>query len=305
MRPGAVQFQLPIVSASPGGARVPARDLERRQAGRPHPGRASVLRRRLLSGEAVRVCLRARGSGPIRLGFPSRRRSTVYRRGSRHMVETLDPPDDPDSAPDPVGLARDALALLVAREPERHPLVVALVAPLGAPLGTVEVLLEESFARFGYAVEHVHLSDLLDTIPYKPLGDMPDRQDKQYYQRRMDAGDRLRSDVGHGSALAALAAGEVHDRRREGGAVVFILRSLKHPDEEALLRQVYGDAFSLLAVSSPVSERIDALTQTLRCSTTHDPKRRSSSSETKPIVMQLSTARTSEQCSRTRMCTSR
>src|SRR5438552_14041204 len=88
-----------------------------------------------------------------------------------------------------VELARKALNELVLREPERHPLVVALVSPLGTPLDQVVDGLRDSFSRFDYNVEVVHLSSLLDDLTYRPWGELPTRGERDYYERRMDAGD--------------------------------------------------------------------------------------------------------------------
>jgi cytidine deaminase len=45
--------------------------------------------------------------------------------------------------------------------------------------------------------------------------------------------------------------------------LAYLIRSLKHPDEAHLLRQVYGDAFSLVGVASTLEERIDNLGKAL------------------------------------------
>lgn len=168
---------------------------------------------------------------------------------------------DSTTTPNGVELARDALDELVRRQPERHPLVIGLVAAVGTSLDTVVHAMRNSFMRFSYQLEVVHLSKLLDDdLPYKPWGTLPERDESSYYERRMDAGDQLRREVGNDAALAALAVGRVSSLREEAAlSTVYILRSLKHPDEEALLRQVYGDAFSLVGVYSPSEERRESL----------------------------------------------
>jgi deoxycytidylate deaminase len=170
--------------------------------------------------------------------------------------------DEP--AGDSTELARQALDSLVRSEPERHPLVLGLVSPLGTPLDSLVRTLEGSFARFDYAVTEIHVSQLLDDLPFRPWGDLPKRGEHDYYELRMNAGDILRSAVGSGAALAALAIAKISRFRHETARnVAFVVRSLKHPDEEALLRHVYGDAFSLIGVSSSADERREALTETL------------------------------------------
>lgn len=175
-----------------------------------------------------------------------------------------EPPGDAGGELSALVLARQALRSLVEREPERHPLVVGLVSPIGTPVETVEALLRDSFARFGYVVHSIHLSQLLDDAPSRPWGELPARGERDYYERRMDAGDELRRLVGDGSALAGLAVARINYlRSKTGSESVFILRSLKHPSEESLLRQVYGDAFTLLAISSSADERRETLAHSL------------------------------------------
>lgn len=162
-------------------------------------------------------------------------------------------------------IARQALRQYGEREPCRHPLVIALVAPVGTDLDSIETGLIESFRRFGYDVERIRLSALLDGLLNGTLENLPTRGDPEYYQARMDAGDQLRKDTGDESALAAIAIAKVLERRRveEGRPTAFVLRSLKHPAEVNLLRHVYTDAFTLIGVASSIDERQDNLAQSI------------------------------------------
>lgn len=161
--------------------------------------------------------------------------------------------------------ARGALHDLVNKEPERHPLVIAFVAPLGTPLDGVQRAFRDALQRFNYDVEQIHLSWLLDDCPFQPWDvPLPSPGEPAYYKARMDAGDHLRKDVGEGSALAALAIGAIlQDREVRPTNTAYLIRSLKHPDEARLLSQVYGDAFSLVAVASTLDERRENLAKHL------------------------------------------
>lgn len=166
--------------------------------------------------------------------------------------------DQPDGGLDPRTdrPAREALASMVAREPDRHPLVIAMTAPVGTRLEPFLTSLERSLRGYGYATEHVTLSGLLDAIQRAPWGRLPGRGQAGYYQKRMDAGDTLRQETGSGAALAALAVARVATLRPgQDRATAYLLRSLKHPDEVELLRHVYGDALWLVAVVSDPGER--------------------------------------------------
>lgn len=168
------------------------------------------------------------------------------------------------SAADGIETSREAIRQLSTGEPERHPLVLALVGPVGAPFGPVQGALRESLRRFNYEVEDIHLSALLDESPFRPWGDLPKRDEPDYYQRRMDAGDQLRSEVGDGAALAALAIARISDLRdAKESATAFLLRSLKHPAEVDLLRHIYGDAVTVIGVASSLEERRETLAEVL------------------------------------------
>ena len=162
--------------------------------------------------------------------------------------------------------ARQALSQMTDHEPRRHPLVIGIVAAVGTPLDPVLRAFAESLRRFDYSSEVIHLSRLLDDLPYRPWGVLPDRTDRDYYERRMNAGDQLRADVGSGASLAALAIDEISEHRSEledSSSQSYLLRNLKHPAEVELLRHVYGDAFSLVAVACNADERREALSDSL------------------------------------------
>ncbi len=180
----------------------------------------------------------------------------------------MSPEAEGDEAQEPqvvadLGEARGTLRDLVDQERERHPLILGLVAPLGTPLDGIEKAFRDSLQRFGYSMMPIRLSGLLDQCDYQPWGPLPQKGAPDYYERRMDAGDQLRRDVESGSALAALAVGVILDDRVDELNTAYLIRSLKHPDEAKLLRQVYGDAFSLVGVASTLDERRDNLAKDL------------------------------------------
>jgi len=172
--------------------------------------------------------------------------------------------DTPGEEADPLGLARQALDSLVRSDPTRHSIIIGIVSPLGTSLDGVERALVGSLERFEYRTESIHVAGLLDGLPTTIVGTLPSRGEREYYERRMNAGDELRRRVGSGSALAARTItriAEIREAQPEG--VAFIVRSLKHTEEHALLRQVYGEAFSLLAVASSAEDRREHLVESL------------------------------------------
>lgn len=160
----------------------------------------------------------------------------------------------------------DALNMLVKREPQRHDLIVGFVGAIGTPWVPVLRGFEESFTRFDYAVESIHLASLLDDLEPQLFQDLPERKSAEYYDRRMNAGDELRSSAKNTAAMAALAVRQIVRLRRSRASktpVVYLLRNLKHPGEIDLLRYVYSNAFFVVGVVSSAQERREVLSDSL------------------------------------------
>ena len=161
---------------------------------------------------------------------------------------------------------RDALRVWTNYEPERHDLVAGFVGAIGTKWDPILDLFEESLERFAYASATIRVSRLLETCPYQPWGDLPDRESQDYYTERMDTCDRLRRDTRNGSAMAALSICKIYELRSDttrAKPAVYLLRSLKHPDEVKLLRHVYGEAFVLIGVASSKAYRRTELISSL------------------------------------------
>lgn len=152
----------------------------------------------------------------------------------------------------------------------RPEVVIGLVGAVGTDLYLVAELLSSIVAGYGYEVEDaISLSKLLDDVvrrsplPVSPL--------ERYIDSRMTAGNQLRARLRQGDALAQLAVAEIIRRRRglqiERGlkldrppeAVAYILRSLKHQEEVAMLREIYRERFLCISAHAPREERIKHL----------------------------------------------
>jgi len=134
-------------------------------------------------------------------------------------------------------------------------LVFAFVSPLGTPLEEVQAELSDALAAHEYEIEvELRISTLLDKLDPGPPGERP----SAYQERLMEAGNKLRREHG-GDYLALMAIAGINGRREQdsnGEVMPFkrrahVIRSLKHPDEVARLRHVYGKGFFLLGVSAP------------------------------------------------------
>lgn len=176
-------------------------------------------------------------------------------------------PESEPRGPHASDAPRDALNRLIAQQPQGHPLVFGFVGAIGTPWDLVLGHFEESLQRFGYTASKIHLAALMDRLEYRPWGHLPDRRSLDYYEERMDAGDQLRSATSNGAVMAGLAIREIitqRDSETHDGRVAYILRSLKHPDEVRLLRQIYGSAFFLVGVACNIDERRSVLAETLQ-----------------------------------------
>lgn len=149
-------------------------------------------------------------------------------------------------------------------------MVIGLVGAVGTDLNAVRVAFEDKFSHIGYAVEHVKLSELLKDLPHLE-GELGFTSEFERYQAFMDAGTKLRELTRRGDALAMLAVMAIRDKRREIGGDprvflqrhVFLLHSLKHPDEVDSLRKIYGPNFVLVSAYAPEENRFRKLAENL------------------------------------------
>lgn len=169
---------------------------------------------------------------------------------------------------------RTALARLADDQPYRHDLFIGLVAPIGSDRAEVTDALREGLGRYSYDVHPVRLADLLEKVPNLSRDPLPVRADRDYYDKRMNAGNRLRKQAGDSSALAAVGifrARAHRDARQPGNddapmpapPVAYIFDNLKNPREVELLRGVYGSAAWIVSVVQDLEERKSNLTDTL------------------------------------------
>ncbi len=161
-------------------------------------------------------------------------------------------------------------------------LVFGLVGAVGTELDLVTRLLTKSLSAVGYSTSRTHtsssklepsetsirLAKLLHTIP--KYSKLPSTPIDTYIEEHMTAGDDFRKVTGLDDALAVLAIIEIMAERKDADALkrlvdriipkrAFVLRSLKTPKEVETLREVYGDAFYLVAAYSPHYARRDHL----------------------------------------------
>lgn len=141
-------------------------------------------------------------------------------------------------------------------------IIIGLVAPVGTEKAIVTDELKDSLKSFGYEAVVVKISSFLKTADHGvELHDEPEFKRINSY---MDAGNKVREDMGRGDALALWAVMEIagmrppEDKWRET-KIAYILDSLKHPNEIETLRRVYGNGFFLIGIYSPEEKREEFL----------------------------------------------
>ncbi|HXH48287.1 MAG TPA: anti-phage dCTP deaminase [Terriglobia bacterium] len=144
-------------------------------------------------------------------------------------------------------------------------LVIGIVGAVGSRLGDVQKVLQSEFTAAGYKVKTVHLIELLHEIDRWET--LSEAHEDLRIKEHMDAGDKFRELIDSDDALAILGVGEIRKLREKATGnpkepakrTVYILKSLKHPDEIAALREIYGPSFFLVAAYSPREVRIQHL----------------------------------------------
>lgn len=132
-------------------------------------------------------------------------------------------------------------------------LVIGIVNAVGTESKRVLDPLSDRLKGFGYKVHDIRLSSLLSA---------PENGVDEYGRIRhyMNKGDELRKVSENNAILAAGASAKIKNiRTGEPQKSVFIINSLKHPDEVEFLRKVYGDGFYLFGIHADEKRRHDYL----------------------------------------------
>lgn len=142
-------------------------------------------------------------------------------------------------------------------------LFIGLVAAVGTDHNQICSIIDDTLRAFQYKTRIVRIASLLRSIPRFKNLPLPIGPVDVYIEEHQKAGNKFRELIGKENALASLAIGEIRDLRfKETGSkekiasrCAYILRSLKTPEEVQLLREIYGNAFVLIACSAPYHAR--------------------------------------------------
>jgi deoxycytidylate deaminase len=148
------------------------------------------------------------------------------------------------------------------REPFRPELVIGLVGPIGSGLSSVVDVLRERLNPYRYTAEVIKISRTFRSMAgYEKLPTGP--RTRAFYDAYMTAGDELRSSLKRLDAAVLLALPQISEvRKRRSGAsrqpadgTVFVVDSLKTPEEVALLRAIYGNRTVILSAYASEDRR--------------------------------------------------
>lgn len=141
----------------------------------------------------------------------------------------------------------------------RPDLVIGLVGAAGTDMSAVKQQLKAQFASFDYEYEEIKLSQLIGGFCSILVAGVPE---DERITRLMDGGDRIRRAHKGGDGVVCLAVTAMRKRRQDrddGKAVqrpfVFVIDSLKNPEEVKTLNAVYGRNFYTISVYSSLEVR--------------------------------------------------
>ncbi len=140
---------------------------------------------------------------------------------------------------------------------EPSELVVGVIGPIGCNRKHVTDTIKSLAKHFDYRPIEIGMSNLI-----RAKSKVPDFSEDQYLRVKalIQAGNELRRRTGDNSVLAKLAAQEISKLRpQDSRRNIFVIDSIKHPEEVDELRHIYGSAFYLFAVHSPQTYRDEYL----------------------------------------------
>ena len=142
-------------------------------------------------------------------------------------------------------------------------LVLGLITTVGTNVQGLIASLQDQFKFFGFTVEVINVSkDILNQFLTTPVP----QSEYERIVKYMNLGDRVRKETKDNAILMRGAAGQIYSKRKKIDGepqprekIVYIIKSIKHPDEVTCLREIYGDGFYAIGVTSTKTDRINHL----------------------------------------------
>jgi deoxycytidylate deaminase len=137
---------------------------------------------------------------------------------------------------------------------EATEIVIGIIGPIGCNREFVIETISKIAKHYSYESKTIGLSKII--IKHCSVPD-PKKDQHKRVNDLMTAGSELRGRTKDNSILAKLAAVEIQEERKKQptNKTIYIINSIKHPEEVEELRNIYGFGFYLFAVHSSESSR--------------------------------------------------
>lgn len=141
--------------------------------------------------------------------------------------------------------------------------VIGIITTVGTDTSNAIKYIEEHLKKFSYETIVINVSSQIISKFDDPKKTISNEYDRINYY--MDLGDKVRNETGDGAILAKGVAATIHAMRdvsdpQPRKRCAYIVKSLKHPKESEYLKDVYGDGFHLVGITSKMDKRIEFLT---------------------------------------------
>ena len=154
---------------------------------------------------------------------------------------------------------------------ENPELFIGFVCPIGVDLAHVIALTEEVLTELGYECCRVKLSNTIIEIERYKAACSVEQTEEQRLDKLMRAGDHLRETTKRGDAVMMCAINKIQkiretltgNIRKPSERKAYLIDSIKHPKEMALLKATYGKLFFCFSVSDTRENRVSALAKRL------------------------------------------
>lgn len=142
---------------------------------------------------------------------------------------------------------------------------IGLVSTVGTDKEIVIRKISEILDRYNYKVKVIRVSQNIIS-QFEKNGSQPEKGEFDRLSHYMDLGNYIRKETKDNAILAKGVASYISQIREKDGEspkpenrTAYIISSIKHPDEVQYLREVYGDGFYLVSVSSDKNSRLKYL----------------------------------------------
>lgn len=158
--------------------------------------------------------------------------------------------------------------LLNLKNPE---LFIGFVCPIGVDLANLIGITEEILGELDYKCQRVKLSDTIIEIERYNEACSCEQTEERRLRKLMSAGDHLRETTKRGDAVMMCAINKIqlirasitNDKSIPAPRTAYLIDSIKHPEEMALLKATYGKLFFCFSVSDTRENRVSALAKRL------------------------------------------